>query len=233
MNTFANIFTNWQKLGGAAGILFVILFVIGIGFQIDSPTHNDPLADIQEWFADNGERYIIGDYIIGLAMVLLFLPFLGALRNMLQGAEQGEVRWSGMAYVGGVLFLIVGGVISLFTGSLAYGLGVADGVEESLARTFLYVEFYTFVWLLPLVVIPFALGTSLIVLQTGVIWRWTAYLGLLVAGVAAIVPLALFDSDSEGALAGIAFIWFIALGVWILAVRAAMFTQSSRSSNEP
>ncbi len=102
-------------------------------------------------------------------------------------------------------------------------------MDESLARTFLYVEFYGFAWLFPLAVIPFSLGTSLVVLQTGVIWRWAGYLGLLVAGYAAILPLALFDSDPEGVIVSIGIVWFIALGVWLLAVSAGMWTKSSSS----
>ena len=45
---------SWQQLGGVAGIVGVVLFVIGIVIQGDAPMLNDPVEDVQAWYGDNG-----------------------------------------------------------------------------------------------------------------------------------------------------------------------------------
>ena len=101
MNPIDTLSKNWQRVGGGAGIIFVILFIIGIGLQNDVPGHDKPVSEISKWFVDNGKRYIIGDYLIGLGFIIFFLPFLGALRTTLAKADPEGIGWARNAYAGG------------------------------------------------------------------------------------------------------------------------------------
>ena len=47
------LWANWWRVGGVAGILFLVLFMVGVGIQGERPFIDDPVAEIQDWFADN------------------------------------------------------------------------------------------------------------------------------------------------------------------------------------
>lgn len=80
-------FDKWWRVGGAAGVLFLIMFIVGIVLQGEAPQFDEPVDEIRDWFADNGEQYLVGDYMVGLAFVLFFLPFLASLRGLLARVE--------------------------------------------------------------------------------------------------------------------------------------------------
>lgn len=67
---------TWRQLGGLLGIIGVVLFVVGGLVQGDVPTTKDSISEVKAWFVDNGEQYIIGDYLIGLGVVFGVLPSL-------------------------------------------------------------------------------------------------------------------------------------------------------------
>jgi len=211
-------FDKWWRVGGVAGILYLVMFIIGIILQGGPPNFDDPVDEIQGWFTDNGKQYIAGNYLIGLGFVLFFLPFLSSLRGLLAAAEGGAAVWSRVAFAAGLAFLILGAAASSFQGALAFGLGVVEEGDEATIRTLMYLDYYAFSGTLPLVVTPLFLASSLVILRTGVLWRWLAVLGLVVAIGALIGGLTPLDSDSEG----IAFISFIAIAAWVLLVSIAM-----------
>ncbi len=208
-------FDKWWRVGGVAGILFLIMFIVGISVQGESPTIDDPVGEIRAWFADNGKQYVAGDYLIGLAFALFFLPFLSSLRGLLAAAEGGAAVWSRVAFVGGLLFLIFGAVSSFFGVTLAYGFGVVENGDEGTIKTLMYlnqVAFNTGA----LFIVPLMLGASLVTLRTGVLWRWLPLLALVAIVFAAIFGANSLSSDPEGALGGIGFIAVLAAALWIL-----------------
>jgi len=217
-------FDKWWRVGGVAGILFLIMFIVGITLQGEPPTFDEPVDEIRDWFADNGEQYLVGDYLTGLAFLLFFLPFLASLRGLLAVAEGGPAVWSRVAFAGGLLFLIFGGVASFFWATLAYSFGTVgngdDGTLKTL-KTLMYLDQVGFSTG-ALAVIPLMLGASLVTLRTGVLWRWLSLLGLIVAVFAGIAGASSLTSDPDGALGGIGFIGFIGFGLWMLLVSVNM-----------
>ena len=211
-------FDKWWRVGGVAGILFLIMFIAGFVLQFvlgEAPAFDKPDEEIRDWFTDNGEQYLVGDYLVGLSFVLLFLPFLSSLRGLLASAEGGPAVWSRVAFAGGLLFLIFGATASVFWGALAYGFGVRGDADGGTIRTLMYLDVAA--WnTVPLAFIPFALGSSLVILQTGVLWRWLALIGLVTAVFAAIGGLSYLDSDPEGTLVMIGGVSFPLAGLWIL-----------------
>src|SRR3972149_8157913 len=113
-------FDKWWRVGGVAGILFLIMFIVGIVVRGEPPTFDDPVDEIRDWFTDNGEQYLIGDYLTTLAFVFFFLPFLASLRGLLASAEGGPAGWSRVTFAGGITFLGFGAGARPFWGALAH-----------------------------------------------------------------------------------------------------------------
>jgi hypothetical protein len=68
---------KWWRVTGAFGLGWFVLFAVGgIILQGEPPPFDQPVAEAREFFAAGGGRYLVGDYIAGLAFVLCFLPFV-------------------------------------------------------------------------------------------------------------------------------------------------------------
>ena len=168
-------FEKWWRVGGLMGVLFLVVFFVGASVQGESVAFDDPVDEIRGWFADNGEQHLVGNYLIVLAFVLFFIPFLASLRGLLAGAEGEPAVWSWVAFSGGLALVLIGFVASLFRGTLAYAFGVAEGGDRETIRTLMYLNHLgeaTFV----LAFVPFVLGSSLVIARTAVLWRWLALL---------------------------------------------------------
>ena len=215
------LFNNWWRVGGIAGILYLVLFIAGFVVQGEAPQFDEPVDDIRDWFADNGEQYLVGDYMVGLAFMLFFLPFLASLRGLLAAAEGGAAVWSRVAFAGGLLFLIMGATASVFWGALAFSFGVVGEGDEATIRTLMYLDHVSFA-AFALTLAPLLLGSSLVILRTGVLWRWLAVPGLL-AGVLGIIGGASnLESDPEGLIGGLGFLGILLAALWILLVSINM-----------
>jgi len=219
--SLGGLWSNWWRVGGVAGILFLIMFIVGLVVQGEPPSFDDPVDEIQDWFTDNGEQYLVGDYIITLGFILFYLPFVASLRGLLAAAEGGAAVWSRVAFAAGILVMIFGATASLFWGALAFGFGVAEEGDEGTVKTLMYLDHYAFSQL-PMIVATFLLGSSLVIWQTGVFWRWLALIGLVAAVLAVISGLGILDSDPEGVLSGLGFIAFPLTGLWLLLVSINM-----------
>ena len=226
-------FDKWWRVGGVAGILFLVLFIGGYVIQGEGPYFDEPVDEIRDWFTDNGEQYLVGDYLIGLAFVVFFIPFLSSLRGLLAAAEGRAAVWSRVAFAGGLLVMIFGATASLFWGALAYSFGVVENGDEGTIRTLMYLDYYAWSGV-PLAFIPLTLGSSLVILRTGVLWRWLALIGLVAAVVGAIGGLgSLLDSDPEGTLSLIGGISFPLVSLWVLLVSINMILKREAPAPAP
>lgn len=219
------LYDRWWRVGGVFGILFLILFIVGIALQGDAPDFDAPTDEIRDWFADNGEQYLVADYLVGLAFVLFFLPFLASLRGVLAAAEGGAGIWSRVAFAGGLVLLVLGAVAGVFWSALAFGFGVAEEGEEGTIRTLMYLDRAAYATL-PMAYAPFLLGSSIVIARTGVLWRWLAILGLIGAVLGPLAGLSGLESDPEG---GFSIFWFITgpvVALWFLLVSVNMIVKS-------
>ena len=215
------LFDRWWRLGGVAGILFLVLFIVGIVLEGEAPDFDDPVDDIRDWFTDNGEQYLVGDYLVGLAFVLFFLPFLSSLRGLLARAEGDPAVWSWVVFAAGIAILVLGAVASLFWESLAFGFGVAEDADEGTIRTLMYLDHAGFATL-EMAFVPFLLASSLVIARTGVLWRWLAIIGLAGGVLSALAGLSALESDPEGGFTTFFFISGPVAALFILLVSVNM-----------
>jgi uncharacterized protein DUF4386 len=206
---------QWWRLGGGLGIAFIIVFIIGgIILQGEAPLYDDPIEEIREYWVDDGQSYLVGDYLLGLGFLLLFLPFLVVLRELLGRAEGEPQILSRVAFTAGVIALIIGGASSFFWGALAFG-DFAETASDDTLRTLMVLNNYGFTTF-ALGIGTFVLAASLVIALTGVLWRWLGWLGIVVAVLGLIAPLGILSDDPEDIFDILGFLGFIGFAIWLL-----------------
>jgi hypothetical protein len=228
-NRTNGLFDDWWKIGGAAGIAFIVLFIIGaIVLQGDTPMADDSAEEIRSYFADHAKAYLIGDFLTGLAFIFLFLPFASALRSYLGLAEGANGMWSRLSYTGALLMVAIGGATSATNGALAYAH--ADFADDAILKTLNNMTYYTFTTTFPFAGALLVLPASIVILRTRVLWSWLGWLGLAYSIVAVISSLAVLNRDPNSPLGLLAFMVFIALAIWIIATSVGLLTREPGTS---
>jgi hypothetical protein len=109
---------KWEQLGAAAGLLFVILLLVG-GFIAGTPPDPDDSArEFQEYIVDNETALKIGSYLNGLA-IFPFLIFLGSLWSRVRGAGDETRRLATVLAGAGVVGVALASVGTAVTATMA------------------------------------------------------------------------------------------------------------------
>lgn len=206
---------DWTRLGGILGIAWIVSFVLGAFIiQGDTPSRDDSIADIRQYFADDGGRYLFGDYLLGIAFTLFFLPFVIILRRVLATREGWPDLLARISLYAGVIAVVWGGIAGFFWGALALGADNPE-VEDSSVRTLMELDAYAFAGLLlPIGLFMGAAGLS--IWLSGALWRWLGIIGIigfLGSYIGAAWPI---DGDEEGALAAVSIVGFLGIMIFVL-----------------
>jgi hypothetical protein len=216
---------RWWRLAGVFGLGWFVLFAVGaIVLQGEPPAYDASLADVRQFFTDNSTRFLVGDYLAGLAFLLLFLPFVVGFRSLLGAAEGGPQIASRLMLVGGLATVLIGDTATVFQDTLALGAANPE-LQDTTLRAFLYANAAAIAAIgLPAALFTFA--ASVVIWTTAVLWRWLAVLGVLAGvllAVGAAFPLA---GDPTGPLWTIRFISFIALAVFVVSAAIGMLRRA-------
>ena len=97
--------SRWERWGPLAGIVFVILFVVGLSLN-NIPSADDSAVKITNFYNDGGDRaqVIIASYLLWLA-ALFFFWFVASLRARLIAVEGQPGRLTSIAFGGGLVFI--------------------------------------------------------------------------------------------------------------------------------
>ena len=216
------ILGQWWRIGGACGIAFIVVLIASFVIQGEPPAYNDPIDEIRAYWQDDRDTFLVVDYLLGLASMLLLLPFMVTLRAML-GRAEGEPRvWSLVGLIGAIFMIVISVLSEASWRALAFG--AADlGDDTVRALMFLDVAAWN--------AFPFAIGvwvlfSSLVIAQTGVLSRWLGWLGLIIAVAAFIAPLGILDEDPEDIFDVIGFIPFIGLVIWVVLTGIGMLMKA-------
>jgi hypothetical protein len=167
-----------------AGIVFVVLMVVGSMLVGAVPEPNASQHDVAAYLSDGNAqmRNIVGAYLWVIG-ALAFLWFLTRLRSDLRRAEGDAGTITNLVSGAGVAFAAVWMVSAAAFASVAYAVKVRDApvsdtdlvrVLPPLGRLLLLLG-GGFSGLLLL------LATAVLILQTGVLPRWLAWVGVLAA----------------------------------------------------
>ena len=67
---------KWWRLGGLLGIAFIVVWLPAALSMGMTPTVDDPIDEIRAWWQDDGLRYLLAQYVVLLALIVLLLPFM-------------------------------------------------------------------------------------------------------------------------------------------------------------
>lgn len=171
----------WDRWGPLTGVLSVACSFVGVILVLSQPQDKDSDAKIVAYFAKHSHQVqgVVGFFVF-LAGILLLLAFLAALRERLLAAEGQSGRLSALAFGAGVASVPLWGVSML----LANAAGLAANETSRFhidPNTFrLLGDTAYFAWVAAVTVSSVVVwGTSAVALQTGLLPRWYARLGII------------------------------------------------------
>jgi hypothetical protein len=119
-----------RRMGGAAGIAFVILAVVSL-FLPGTPPKADEVGKVTSYLIDNRGGILASDYVLGVG-VGFFLLFVGSLRSHFGAVGRGDLRpGAGLlatGAAGGVLILAGTGVLN----AAAFQVSLSPAVNHAL-----------------------------------------------------------------------------------------------------
>jgi hypothetical protein len=206
-----------RRVGGIAGILYVVCFVAGIFLQGDTPMFDDDASAIREFFSDGDKTnmYLIADWLIGLAFVLFFLPFASALRSVLGPADATGGMWARLTLIGALLALAAGLASSMGWGAMA--VINAEGLDDSTLLFANALNVYGFGSGVPVALAAFMLPASIVIVSSGVLWRWLGWAGLVISLLNVAGALWVVQGDQESLIGLLGLLGFAGYGLWTLA----------------
>ena len=169
------ILGQWWRIGGICGVAFIIVFLVaGFGIQGESPTYNDPIEEIRAYWENDGQAYLVGDYLLGLATLLLLLPFIVCLRTLLARSEGEPPIWSTVGFYGGLFVIVVAATAAASWTALAFA---AENLSDDSLMLLMYLDLGA--WnAFPYVIGVWLLFSSFVIVRTGALWKWLGYSGL-------------------------------------------------------
>jgi hypothetical protein len=208
---------RWAPLGG---IIFVVLMFTGTFFVADVPDADSSQQKIADYLtdSDNHTRNLIGAYI-WVVGALTFLWFAAHLRSVLRAAEGGTGLLSNIAFGAGVIYSALMMVSAVAFAAVAYAVGLRDATvsEVDIVRVL-----PQFAWMILLLGAGFAgivviLTSCILSFQTGVLPRWLAWLGVVMA------ILLLFD---------VLYVNIVPFLVWVLAASIVLLMRREETATD-
>jgi hypothetical protein len=184
------------RTGGWAGILFVILFIVGIviEFSPEAPGVTNSDAEIRAYFAEYGDRASLTAYIYLLALLPL-LVFTSALSGLLGQEEGADKTWSRLTLVGGVLYAAYSGASAAFWFALSQGSFVDTASDDTIR---LLVQLVTTASpVLGIASAVIALSAAFVILRLRALPTWLGYFSVVVGVLAGLGPLQLFAENPK------------------------------------
>lgn len=196
---------SWERLAALTGVAFVVLYVAAFALGIEVGASD---REILDYYADSGNRAkeVVAFFFIAAA-ALAFLVFAGALRSLITSAEQETAMLAALTWAGGTacaVLVLAGNAVSRATAFIA--MSDEFQLDPNMRRVVEQVGFLLFASG-ALAAILLVVAVSLAALRHGVLPRWLAWAGFPAA---ALLTLA------------IAFVGFLVLALWVLAVSAAL-----------
>ncbi len=212
---------RWERLAPLTGILAVVLWVVGMILLFKDDPANEPPEQIASHFAEHDTRLLLGAFIfmVGAAS---FLWFVGTLRAALARAEDGVSRLAGIAFGGGI---VTASMLFAMVAPIAAGAVQAQNEDRDpspQAADALWHLGNGFLIGAEVAAIVLVTATALVVLRTGVLPRWLAWVSLVLALWLLIGPIGWL-----GLLFGVP-IWTLLVSI-LLSMRAADPSRGERA----
>jgi hypothetical protein len=211
--------TQWRRLGGVAGLLFVVLTLITVFIPFTTPAADVPTSEIVTVIVDDRTNLLTFGYLLGLGAAV-FMVFTAALYSLLR---RGEGRTGGPSVIvlaGGIgtsLILVVSQAV------LAATIYAADRDAEPEAIRALFELSTPLYTSSALMLTLFLAGTAFSLIPSRVLPRWLGWTAAALAIAFFVSLLSIFSSAEGGGFLGVFFfLGELGLLVWILMVSIIM-----------
>lgn len=181
---------QWEQLGAATGIVFVVLLVISVLGTPMPPDLNEPSLKFAQWFKDHQDGIRTATFI-GVIASFFFLWFLGSLRSFLRDAEGGSGRLASVTFAGGVAtaaLAAVGGTC-LTVGALR------PATSPFILQTLFDLNFYVLA-VGAFTLVAYLAAGSVVILRTRALPAWLGWIGVASALAQLLTALAIFGSTT-------------------------------------
>ncbi len=126
---------KWERYGAAAGVIFVVLIVVGALISGSPPSPDDSVRKIANYYEDHTAAIKTGAFLTGLGS-LAFLWFLGSLWSTLRRSDDTR-RLATIAVGGGLVGLIT--AITAFALNATVAIAIdSTGATASVNPKFIY-----------------------------------------------------------------------------------------------
>lgn len=200
---------SWGKLAAVAGILFVVLLIVGFGISGDVPATDASDAEHVEWWSDSGNqtRMIAAGYLITLSGLAL-VAFLVGLRSSL--TQPGSELLARFSFAAGIVFVAMLLAATIALGQVAGAVKFGNAPLPSADFLRMFPQFGYGLMLLAggLSAAASVAAASWAILRTGAFARWLGWLGIVCAFIL---------------LFGVFFMPMIALPIWVLAASIVLW----------
>jgi hypothetical protein len=176
--------TSWERYAPLAGVLAVLLWVVGIIVHQTSVDGKTPATLLDSYRNEEG-GILLGGFL-WLLGTFLFFWFLGSLRARLAAAEGGVERLTAIAFGGGV----AAGIFGFAMPGPDMAAAIADGEDLSgpAAEAIRIIGDVFFVGAEMSAAVLLA-ATGVLALRTLALPRWLAWVTLVVALVLIVLPV--------------------------------------------
>jgi hypothetical protein len=201
---------NARRLAGVAGIIFVVLTMVGNFMAPAPPAVDETGAEWLDYLTDNRGRLLAG-WALALLGSLFAVFFASGIWRALRNTE-GE---GGVVATGAILGLIIGATVIAAGGGLFYGAAYqADfGLEAADARLLVLTSYFVFL-AAPAPFAAYSLGAGWLMSQGTGFGRYIGWLALLVG---VINVLATFSMARDGAFQPLGPVGLLSfLGIFVL-----------------
>ncbi|MFN2569258.1 MAG: hypothetical protein ABR564_06620 [Candidatus Dormibacteria bacterium] len=219
---------DWERLGGAMGILFVVLLIASVFIMPFPPGEDEPTLKFLALYRDHRNAILVSAFI-GTLATFPALWFMGSQRALLRRAEGGDGNLSLLAFGSAVAASVAATVGPVMAAGAAYKVAAqpdAGVVVQAINDVAAVVTGTT-----PVFIAVWAAAATLIVAQTAVLPRWLAWLGAAVTVTGLLGILSILNP--RGGLFILGLINLAVFVIWVLAFSITMIMRAGRSGQLP